>query len=462
MLTSNAHRRTTFRLPSVPFVLLIMFLATLWLAGGAARGDALGQAVVRSVAWLVVVVMLLASPGLPSVRAQPVAILMLCAVALPLAQLVPLPPELWHMLPGRQVFTQVATLSGQPQPWRPWSNVPGATVNALASLIVPFATWLLATSLNPHERRHLPGLLLCVVVATMFVGLLQFSGMVFDNPFVNDTVGEVSGTFANRNHFALFMGVGCLLAPTWGLSGERLTYWRLPAVIILLILLLLTILGSGSRAGFGIGVIALLLGVTLSGQKIRKALALYPRWIYPVLVAAFVVVVFAFVSLSVMADRAESINRIFMLNPGQDMRAQALPTVWTMVQAYFPFGSGLGGFDPMFRMHEPFILLQTLYFNHAHNDWLEVLLDAGLPGLLLLLAAIGWWARTSLRAWGRGAGPGREVAKLGSATIFLAMVASLFDYPARTPMIMAVIVIAGLWLSETPRVSPLPRRSQLL
>ncbi|WP_162721093.1 hypothetical protein, partial [Escherichia coli] len=102
----------------------------------------------------------------------------------------------------RDVFIQAATLSGQAQPWRPLSIVPGATLNALASLIVPVATWLLASSLNDDERRRLPGMLLCVVIATMLVGLVQFSGIIYDNPFVNDSPGEISGTFANRNHFS--------------------------------------------------------------------------------------------------------------------------------------------------------------------------------------------------------------------------------------------------------------------
>jgi hypothetical protein len=31
----------------------------------------------------------------------------------------------------------------------------------------------------------------------------------------------VSGTFANRNHFALFMAIGCVLAPAWAVQSSR-------------------------------------------------------------------------------------------------------------------------------------------------------------------------------------------------------------------------------------------------
>src|SRR3546814_18361129 len=85
------------------------------------------------------------------------------------------------------------------------------------------------------------------------------------------------------------------------------------------------------------------------------------------------------------------------------------------------------------------------YFNHAHNDFLEIVLDGGLPALLLMLVAIGWYGMASMRAW-RGSGRHSVLPKLGSAILFLVFVASAFDYPARTPMMMAMIVIAGLWL----------------
>lgn len=460
--TSQGRLPKSIPLPSVPFALLAVLLAALWLAGGASRPDVLGQVVVRCVAWLAVIILLLMGPRLPRVRTDPVALLLLFTIALPAIQLVPLPPELWQRLPGRDVFIQAATLSGQAQPWRPLSIVPGATLNALASLIVPVATWLLASSLNDAERRRLPGMLLCVVIATMLVGLAQFSGIIYDNPFVNDSPGEISGTFANRNHFSLLMAIGCLLAPTWGLAGERLAYWRLPAVVGLLLLLFLTILGSGSRAGLGLGVVALLLGVILSGHRIRKALAFYPRWVYPTLVAAFAVIIIAFVSLSVMADRAVSINRAFALDAGQDMRTRGLPTVLSMIKTYFPFGSGLGGFDPIFRIHEPFALLAPTYFNHAHNDYLEIVLDTGLLGAVLVLSALVWWGRASMTVWTIGMGRAYALPRLGSATIFLVMIASLFDYPARVPLIMAVTVIAGIWLNATAEVTTLPRRGQHL
>jgi O-antigen ligase len=451
--------------PSLPFILLAGFLGVLWLAGGASRADALGQVVVRSAAWVALIVAILFGDR-PSFRgARPVLSILAAALLLTLLQLVPLPPDIWQALPGRDFFAEAAAASGQPQPWRPWSLVPGATINAASSLIVPVVVLVLAMELKQTERSWLPGLILGLIAASTLLGLLQFSGAVFNNPLINDTAGQVSGVFANRNHFALFTAFGCMLAPVWAFLDGRQPQWRGPVALGLVLLFALTILASGSRAGLLLGVLALGLGLLLVRQGIRKVLSRYPRWVFPALIAGIVGVIAIFVLLSVAADRAVSIDRMLAMDTGQDLRRRALPTVLRMIDTYFPMGSGLGGFDPIFRIHEPFELLSPLYFNHAHNDFLEIALDAGLAGLLLLLAALLWWAWASVHAWRSGPSVRNALPKLGSAMLLLVIVASIIDYPARTPMMMAMIVLAGVWLSDRVEArggSALPKSSQPL
>lgn len=454
------HRSSLLFRPSLSFVLLGILLATLWLAGGASRPDVLGQTVVRGVSWALLIVAILFGPRPSFAGAKPVLILLIMAAVLALVQLIPLSPAIWQSLPGRGPLAEAALASGQAQPWRPWSIVPGATFNAASSLVVPFVTLLLLLKLEPAERLLLPGLLLGLVTISMLAGLLQFSGAVLNNVFVNDTPGAVAGTFANRNHFALLLAIGCLLAPVWSFTGEKQPRWRAPVAWGLVLLFLLTILGSGSRAGLALGLVALLLGLLLSRRALQRVLARYPRWVFPAVIAGIVGIVALFVLLSFMADRAVSINRLFAIDPGQDMRGRGLPVVLAMLGDQFPFGAGLGSFDPMFRIHEPFHLLKPTYFNHAHNDFLEVVLDAGLPGLVLLVAALGWCTWASMRAWRAGSDRRHALPRLGSAMLFLVAIASVVDYPARTPMIMAVIVIAATWLSgrsQEGRPSALPK-----
>lgn len=432
--------------PSVSALLLLALLITLWLAGGASRGDVLGQAVVRAVAWATLILALLfcERPSLANVR--PVLFLLLALIALPLAQLIPLPPSLWQALPGREILADAATLSAQPQPWRPLSIVPGGTINAVSSLIVPMATFVLAAGLNETDRRWLPGLVLALIAGATLIGLLQFSGAGFDNSMINDPVGDVRGMFANRNHFALFLAIGCLMAPIWTFLHGHRPLWRSSVAIGLLLLFALTILASGSRAGIILGILALVIGLFLVRQDLQRTLRRAPAWVIPAIVAAIIGMIAILVLISIAADRAESINRAFAVDLDEDMRTRALPTILAMIHIYFPVGTGLGTFDPLFRMHEPFALLRERYFNNAHSDFLEVILNAGVAGILLVLAALGWWLVASARVW-RSPGS-RDVAlgRLGSAMLLLVFVASIVDYPARTPMMMAIVAIAALWL----------------
>lgn len=430
--------------PSLQMMLVVALVGTLWFAGGASRGDVPAQIAVRGGVWGILIVAAFVGHRPRFTNVGIMAVLLASAVALPLIQLIPLPPMLWQALPGHAILADAARLSGQPQPWRPWSIVPGATENAAASLVVPVATFFLVIALTPAEQRQLPGLLVCLVAMSALVGTLQFSGNGFDNPLLNDTPGEVSGLFANRNHFALFIAMGCLLIPVWAFRDGRSARWRAPVAFGLALLFALVILASGSRAGMILGVIALGFGLALAWPGIRRESLRYPRWVVPAIVGVMLVIILAIVFASVAAGRAVSIQRALTLDPGQDIRQRGLPTVVAMIREYFPFGSGLGGFDPVFRLHEPFVLLKPTFFNHAHNDFLEILLDAGLPGAVLLFAAIGWWGWMSARAW-RGSA---ILPRLGSALLLLVLVASLFDYPARTPMIMAVVVIGAVWLSR--------------
>lgn len=453
-----SHRSGLFPRPSLPLTLFWALLACVWLAGGASRPDVLGQVVVRGTAWTLLVVLALFGPRPSFVGSRPVLVFLFAALALALLQLVPLPADVWQNLPGRRPLAGAILASGQSLSWGQWSMVPQATLNAAGSLVVPFATLLLLLGIQESERRLVITTLLTFIGASMIIGLLQFSTGAFNNVFVNDTRGVISGMFANRNHFALLLAIGCLLAPVWASESRDVLSWRAAPAAGLALLFLLTLLATGSRAGLVLGILGILLGLLISGRTIRRALKRYPSWVFPALMTGVVGIGAIGVLASVVAGRAESINRFFAMDQGQDMRMRGLPIVWQMTRDYFPVGTGLGTFDPVFRMYEPMALLKPTYFNHAHNDFLEIVLTGGLPGLLLLGVAIGWWVWASVGAWkARSAGSVLPIS--GSAILFLILVASVFDYPARTPTIMAFIVIAATWLSAHGRAgsSALPQ-----
>lgn len=433
--------------PGLPLILFGILMAILLVAGGASSAEVTGQAVVRGGSVLLLGVLLLLGDRPVFGTARTVLFFLIAMLALILAQLIPLPPDMWLALPGRAQLAEVVFVSGA-SVWRPLSLAPDATFNAAASLVVPFAALLLFVSMARRDREVVPGFLLAVAAISMLIGLAQFSGAWIDNPLINDRVGEVSGTFANRNHFALLMAWGCVLAPTWAFLGERDPSWRGPVALALMPLFALAILASGSRAGLLLGAIAIPASLMLVGRKLKALLDRRSRWLFPGFVSAGFAAMAILLLVSVLAGRAVALDRAFSMKVGEDMRARALPTVVSMVRDYFPAGAGFGSFDPVFRMHEPFGLLKMTYFNHAHNDFLEIVLDGGVVAALLLVVALGWWLYAAIRAWrARGTDAVTGLARLGSVMFGLLLVASLFDYPARTPMIMAIIAIFVSWLA---------------
>lgn len=438
--TSVAETRPSWLRPSWAFGLLVVLLACLWLVGGASRMDDYGQPVVRIVAWGILIIALVLAPRPDRTMLRPAMLLAGGVLLIAIWQLAPLPPGIWGELPGRQPF--LAASSGA-QPWRPLALVPGTAINAVASLVVPVTVLLLALAATASERARLLDILLAMIALSAMIAAFQFT-----RP---GQFGSVSGLFANRNHFAVFVAIGCLLTPVWVYSGSGGSRWRPLAGIGLILFFSLIALGTGSRSGALLVPVAIVIGLVTVRDRLRAQLAGRSRVTVALILGGGICAVGALVLASIWAGRAVSIDRALSLAAENEIRGRALPTVMTMVSDYFSAGSGLGGFAEIFKAHEPDALLKPTYFNQAHNDLLGVVLDAGLAGGVVLAAAFMWWAWRSLGAWRSKPSNAVRLARAGSAMLLLLGVASLVDYPVRTPIMMATAVIGALWLGGARR-----------
>jgi O-antigen ligase len=118
---------------------------------------------------------------------------------------------------------------------------------------------------------------------------------------------------------------------------------------------------------------------------------------------------------------------------------------------YFPVGSGTATFQPVYRMMEPLSVINTTYRNHVHNDWLELSLETGLAGILVMALFLVWWA-SRIRAIWHAEEPDRfaQAAVIATAMILLH---SLVDYPLRTAAISSIFAIClGLMSGVRPYV----------
>jgi O-antigen ligase len=123
-----------------------------------------------------------------------------------------------------------------------------------------------------------------------------------------------------------------------------------------------------------------------------------------------------------------------------------LATSAEAIRDFMPWGSGLGTFRSVYQLHENPVQVTNTYVIHAHNDYVELALELGLPGVLLMIAFLVWWVGTVWRAWRyTESGVWSRAASIASGAILLH---SLVDFPLRTAAISAVFAMCLALLVE--------------
>jgi len=432
-----------------------LFVGLCFAGGGGARDDILSLLYVRPGAVLCAALILLL-PGPVDLKAVRVPLALCAAFALVMAlQLIPLPPDLWTSLPGRQLLAEAANVAGIPQPWRPLSIAPDLTLNSLAAMVVPIAALLGFAALDRFQRYDLLPILIAAALVSAFLAMLQLGGGE-GSPFrlyriTNRDSGV--GLFANRNHQAALLAITFPMLAVWaasGWGGKRPLGVRAVLAAALGIFLIPMILVTGSRAGLAFGALAALLGWLLYIQQARptrRSLATWKTASIGVGGTVMVAILFAFAA----PERAASLQRLLDSGLEGDVRIERFDLLAQLAGAMLPYGSGFGTFDPLYRIHEPVEALSPFYLNHAHNDLLELAITGGLPALALLLAGLVWVAARSVknfRRW-RAADTETAFARLATLIIGLLLVWSLVDYPLRTPILAMVFAIASGWLGTS-------------
>ena len=359
------------------------------------------------------------------------ATLVAATVSLPLVQLVPLPPALWTGLPGREPIRAGFELLGGSLPWLPLSMDPAATFDFLLALLPPAALVLLAGRATSPPTVGPAITLLALASISLFMGLMQVSqgpqSPLYFHAFTNRD--SAVGFFANANHFGTLLlvtlptAVALLAAAPPHHPAAR---WRGAIFALHLLVVAAGILLARSAAGLFLllPTAAASLALIVAGPRLRllalvglaPALALY-----------------AFLGTGFSTSLGSSpVDRLGMA------RITA-----TAVADTFPVGAGLGAFPSAYRLHEDLADPPRTYANHAHNDWLELLLDAGLPGLVLMVLVLAWAGRATYAAW-RARQPWPRAA---SVIVWIVLVHGLVDYPIRTPAIALVFAWAAVVLT---------------
>lgn len=439
------------------------FLALVALMGGGSRDDISSLVILRpACAFFAAYALTVAAPGdFARVR---VPLLLLLALALWMAiQLIPLPPGLWNALPGREAIAVTDRLIGLGDVWRPISLSPSKTVNSLASLVVPAAALLLYAVQADAQRRKLFTLFLIFAAVSALLGIAQI-GTGGRGPlylYTQTNLGTPVGLFSNRNHHAVFIATTLLVAAYLFAEYRRLTRkgdrsMAPVAICFAAALVLVTLFINGSRAGLLIGVLALGMGSALyiwARRMEPKDGHTRPMGLWAGYLPIALVLMVAIAGGAALFSEASSFNRLAKLQLVEELRIQILPQVAAMANDNWLFGTGFGSFEHAYRSYEASDWLRGEYVNNAHDDWLQWIIEGGLPAMLILLAFVVWLGSRCVAHWRvRYEEPARTGVVLTAAGVLaLLLIASLLDYPLRVPSMMVYAMLMVALIADPPQ-----------
>jgi len=381
-------------------------------------------------------------------REAPLALrlLVLASVALPLLQMLPLPPSVWGALPGRDLVARSLEMAGE-SGWMPFSLHPIRTLLALTALITPLAVLAIGWPLSRGRLISIGWLVVGFGIATSLLGVVQLgatdqTGTIFG---ARSPGANLVGTFANRNSTGLFLGFAVALAAVLPVPQRHpvIPFMRLGVCALLLVAIILT----RSRTALVLAALPVALGgLRALWWFLRSRSAIQDTR------GATRIVTLAFAAFAL---GSVAIGAILVSAPGQvsetlerfEAKDDPRRFIWEdaayTVSRYWPAGAGTGSFDEVFQVDESLENLTMRRAGRAHNDYIELAIESGILGLglaalwLLLLFWLTWLARRSEHRWTGWAG-----------TSFLLAIAlqSITDYPLRNQTMLAMAGFALLLL----------------
>lgn len=357
------------------------------------------------------------------------------AVVLLLFQIIPLPPFVWTALPGREIVEQGFTMLGMSLPWMPISLSPVDTLTTSLTLLPPLALLVGMMRVRFWTADSMFAAIIAGAGASILLGILQVSGSETSGWYLyqRTNLGVAVGAFANGNHFATLLLaalplMGALAAAQWRVSSKR----EQRSMTIALAIAGFAILATGIFVNRSSAM--LLLGPPIAIATALLAVRWPPRRLGQGLAVAGLLLLAAGASLAIVGERMPA----WGIKESVETRTDYWGKAFGAVRDQAPAGSGIGTFEQVYRQYENPAEVDRWYINHAHNDYLELALEGGLPAIVLVILFLWWWGRRASQAWVSPAELEQKAAAIASAAILMH---SAIDYPLRTAAISAVLAV---------------------
>lgn len=428
-------------------LLVAGFLTGALLTGGASLEGEVQKAMLFVVAGLTLGGLILLSRDWLSAGAVTALSFALLFVLIVLLQLLPLPAGFTRALPDRDVALAGLQALGEGPASLPLSLSPEATLISLLAVLAPLCGFCLIAAVKwSRGAALLKWVIPLLGAASACLGLAQviFSGNRDLYPYSFTNIGSPVGFFANANHQASFL-LMCLpfvavlaadLRRDW--EGEDRDVALGAGIAAFGLLIITGILGAGSGAGYLMLAPVLLLSVSIALARRKKKTG---RSIPVLLVVSALLAVAALVVFS--SPRLSGLGYI-NFEDGPTTRAGMNRVGLEILEQHWVSGTGLGSYSEVYSLYEDPETVWNTYVAHAHNDYLEWLVELGLPGALLLAGFLIWWLMRFAKLWLGSKTDALHLRRAASVACLVPVLHSLVDYPLRTP---ALAVLAAMCLA---------------
>ena len=306
------------------------------------------------------------------------------------SQIVPVPAGLRGALSPAAREVDRTLLLAATDSARPLSLDPHATAWALATgLTAVLAFWSARTVFERGGLRRVSrGISLCglVLVTIAFVQHARTPHLIYGfwPPITRTATPTTYGPFVNRNDFATWLLLALPLVVGGGLARLQ-SRWRggsmgqvvravestldTPTVVMTASVALMTagLVASLSRSGLAGGAAAVMAVLVLGHPRLglRRSLALLALTVAVLLVAA------PYANLSALAGRLGD-----SLPADVHGRVEIWRSTWPMARDFAAVGTGVGAFERGMLVYQQ--APRLLFFNHAHNEFLQLFAEGGL------------------------------------------------------------------------------------
>lgn len=381
------------------------------------------------------------------------------ALALAALQLIPLPPAFQAALaPAAAAFRSQMQLDASTAGWYPLTLDPALTRVALMLAASALALFLTVRETAAAHGRALARWIAWIALVGACLGIgrstLFPDGRIYGFWAPIEHGAAPFGAIINRNHFAAWalvaIGIvaGAFIAQVARRRERAAPARRLAAMLsdtrgawLLFSAALLTasIILTASRAGF-VGLVAASAGALALTRKRAGAVGL----------VLFTAIGIACVVAALSWARPD---RLLTRLGGESGSGGTRSTIWretAAIAARYPVaGVGLGAFPTAMTVYQE--APRRVFFNHAHNQYLELAAEGGLLMSLALLLFAGGVARAAGKALASDAGSFFWLRAGATAALAGIAVLSIWESPFRTPATLMITAVAAGLAAAGPR-----------